>query len=42
MDPKYLALVAAVILAIIFIKHVWKWVVSLAIAAAVYWYFFVR
>jgi len=43
MDPKYyLAFGAALILGLIFIKKLWKIVIILALAGAVYWYFFLK
>jgi len=43
LDPKYyLILAVAIILAIIFIKKVWKLVAIIAAVALLYWYFFHR
>ena len=42
MDLKYWALGAIVILALVFIKKLWRIVLLLALAGAAYWYFFVR
>ena len=43
MDIRYyLAIAAAVILAVIFIKKIWHTVLILALVGVAYWYFFVR